>query len=523
MSSRGKDPFTTRRYLRGSEKWGSQLFDFSGFGSINLETVIAAIALIGTAVAWLLDRYVLRRKRLVYRVQVDAQMGVYPSQDKTQRMVDVEVRHQGAVVEDPSIVLLRLDNAGGMDIDPHDMHEKVSFAFPDRKIVGLKVTEAHPKSLGEMLQRRMVPANFVDTSKLVLPRIAINRGDHFKFLLVLSGTGKGVGHSGYLAGGSTGGGVYHEPRPRGPGRRTLMFGALSLVLVGALVAFFLVDVFQPPDDCVSGQLRVIGSTAVEPTMRELRTAYAAECTHADITIAANGSRSGVRSLNEMDAKAADKVIAMSDGPAEDAPNLRGEPVAVVVFAVMLNRAADVTALSTTQLREIYSGKITNWKQVGGRDLPIRMVSRVGPDSGSRRVFREKVLGGDQELGISSDDCRRDDDAIAKYHRCEVGTTEELLTRVNEIDGAIGYAELGGARKFPEIAVATVDNVVPDPSKVASGSYKFWEVEHAYTYQVPEAGSLTAAFLDYLRSSPARPVLERSGLVPCGDLPTGFCG
>ncbi|MGY4766036.1 PstS family phosphate ABC transporter substrate-binding protein [Kribbella sp. CWNU-51] len=502
------------------------MFDFSGFGSINLETVIAAIALVSTAAAWLVDRYILRRKRLVYRVQVDAQIGVFPGEDKTQRMVDVEVRHQGAVVQDPSIVLLRLDNAGGMDIDPHDMHEKVSFAFPDRKIVGLRVTEAQPKSLGEMLQRRMVPANYVDTSKLVLPRIAINRGDHFKFLLVLSGTGKGVSHSGYLAGGSTGGGVYHEPRPRGPGRRTLMFGALSLVLVGALVAFFLVDVLQPPDTCVSGQLRVIGSTAVEPTMRELRTAYAADCTRADITIAANGSRSGVRTLDETGAKdagAAGKLIAMSDGPAEDSPDLRGEPMAVVVFAVVINRSADVSALTTSQLREIYSGKVTNWKQVGGRDLPIRMVSRVGPDSGSRRVFREKVLGGDQELGISSDDCRQDDDPVATYHRCEVGTTEELLTRVNEIDGAIGYAELGGARKFPGIAVATVDDVVPDSSKVAAGTYKFWEVEHAYTYRAPEAGSLTAAFLDYLRSTQARPVLERSGLVPCGDLPAGFCG
>jgi ABC-type phosphate transport system substrate-binding protein len=139
------------------------------------------------------------------------------------------------------------------------------------------------------------------------------------------------------------------------------------------------------------------------------------------------------------------------------------------------------------------------------------------------VFREKVLAGDQELGISSDDCRQDDDPMATYHRCEVGTTEELLTRVNEIDGAIGYAELGGARKFPEIAVATVDNVVPDSSKVAAGTYKFWEVEHAYTYGSPEPGTLTAAFLDYLRSTQARPVLERSGLVPCGDLPAGFCG
>jgi ABC-type phosphate transport system substrate-binding protein len=180
-------------------------------------------------------------------------------------------------------------------------------------------------------------------------------------------------------------------------------------------------------------------------------------------------------------------------------------------------------LTTAELRDIYSGKLTNWKQLGGRDLPIRMVSRVGPDSGSRKVFRDKVLGGDQELGISSDDCRKDDDPVAKYHRCEVGTTEELLTRVNEIEGAIGYAELGSARKFPEISIATIDGVVPDTSEVAGGSYKFWEVEHAYTFKTPEPGSLTAAFLDYLRSTQSRPVLERGGLAPCSDLPSGFCG
>ncbi len=302
---------------------------------------------------------------------------------------------------------------------------------------------------------------------------------------------------------------------------------MTLVLVGALVAFFLVDVVQPPDNCASGQLRVIGSTAVEPTMTELRSAYATDCTRADITIAANGSLSGVQDLVELgakDAKAASNVIAMSDGAAADAPNLSGESVAVVMFAVVANRAAGVTALTAAQLRDIYSGKATNWNQVGGKDLPIRMVSRVGPNSGSRRVFREKVLGGIQELGITSDDCRRDDDATAaKYHRCEVGTTEELLTRVNDIDGAIGYAELGAARKYPEIVAATLDGVVPDTSKIADRSYKFWEVEHAYTYKSPDPKSLTAAFLDYVRSTQARPVLERGGLVPCADLPAGFCG
>ncbi|MDX2968097.1 hypothetical protein PWY87_27090 [Kribbella solani] len=59
--------------------------------------------------------------------------------------------------------------------------------------------------------------------------------------------------------------------------------------------------------------------------------------------------------------------------------------------------------------------------------------------------------------------------------------------------------------------------------MADRSYKFWEVDHAYTYQAPDAHSLTGAFLDYVRSTQARPVLERGGLVPCGALPAGFCG
>lgn len=508
--------------ILATNPWMGLAVDFSGLGDINLETVIAAVALIGTVIVWLVDRYFLRRKRLVYRVQVDAPIGVFPSS----HMVDVEVRYQGAVVPDPSIVLLRVDNAGGMDIEPHHMHEKVSFAFPDRKIVGLEVTEAKPEALGEMLQRQLDSENFIETSKLILPRTAINRGDSFKFLLVLSGRGDGVTHSGYLAGGSAGGGVYHEPRPRGPGRRTIMFGALSLVLVGALVALFVVDVLQPPDNCSSGQLQIIGSTAVESTMKELRAAYAADCTKADITIAANGSRNGTRALNDLGAKdpvAAEQLIAMSDGAAEDAPDLRGTAIAVVVFAVVVNKSAEVGALSTNQIRDIYAGRLTNWRQLGGRDLPIRMVSRVGPDSGSRRTFREKVLAGDQELGISSDDCKTVDDAVAKYHRCEVGTTDELLSRVNGIEGAIGYAELGTSRKYSAATVVTIDGVAATAEAVADRSYKFWEVEHAYTYKTPKADSLQAAFLDYLSSAQARPTLARDGLVPCPDLPTAFCG
>jgi phosphate transport system substrate-binding protein len=95
--------------------------------------------------------------------------------------------------------------------------------------------------------------------------------------------------------------------------------------------------------------------------------------------------------------------------------------------------------------------------------------------------------------------------------------------VNGIEGAIGYAELGGSQKYPALTVVSLDGVIADTAKVADRSYRFWEVEHAYTYKAFKPASLQKAFLEYLSSAKARPILARDGLVPCTDLPTAFCG
>lgn len=490
--------------------------------TVSLDTVIAGVALLVTIVAWLFDRFLLRRRRLVYRVQVDTPIGVHPQAHKDK--VDVAVSYQDKEIADPSIVLIRIDNPG-VDIEPEHFETPLAFEFPDREIAGLEVTRANSDDIVTAVKERLAEAEklgpVIQDNKLFVPRLAINHGHGFKFLLVLSGTGRGVRHSAYLRGGR----VSQEPRPRGPSRQSLVFGALSLLFVGALVALVLVDVTRPPDDCVAGHLTVVGSTAVEPVVKEIRTAYVADCTRAGIDVAATGSRAGTRLLADTgrsDPKAATGLVAMSDGRAENTPDLRGRPLAVVVFAVAVNRAAGVSSLTTTEIRDIYSGKLKNWSQLRGRNVPIRMVSRTGPDSGSRRVFRERVLGGGQELGISSDDCKNKD-SRATYYRCEVNTTDELLSRVNEIDGAIGYADLGDTRKHAGITVAAVDGVTPDPAKVGSGAYTFWEIEYAYTYRTPAQDSLQEAFVDYLLSERNRPVLARDGLIPCADVQNGICG
>ncbi len=493
--------------------WGSLIIDVS---TVSLDTLIAAVALLATVGAWLVDRFLLRRRRLVYRVQVDTPIGVHPQAHKDK--VQVAVTYRTQEVADPSIVLIRIDNPG-VDIEPEHFENEFRFDFPDREIVGLEVTRANSDDVVRAVKAKLGTEeqvkNAIDGNQLIVPKFAINHGDGFKFLLVLSGTGRGVHHSAYLRGGR----VSQEPRPRGPSRQSLIFGALSLLFVGALVALVLVDVARPPDDCVAGHLRVVGSTAVEPVVKEIRTAYVSDCTRAGIDVAAGGSKAGTRLLEETgrsDPRAATELIAMSDGRAEGEPDLYGKPVAVVVFTVAVNRAAGVTSLTTSQVRDIYAGKVTNWSRLGGHDMPIRMVSRVGPDSGSRRAFRERVLGGGQELGISSEDCKNKD-RTATYYRCEVNTTDELLARVNTIDGAIGYADLGGARKYTGMTVVTLDGITPDAAHVASGTYKFWEIEYAYTFRAPEKDSLQQVFLDYLLSERSRPVLARDGLIPCAEV------
>ena len=82
---------------------------------------------------------------------------------------------------------------------------------------------------------------------------------------------------------------------------------------------------------------------------------------------------------------------MSDGPARWLPSLVGSPVGLIIVTLVVNSQTDVFKLTTAQLRQIFSGTITNWRQLDGRYLPISIVSRY-PGSGSRTAFDNKILG-----------------------------------------------------------------------------------------------------------------------------------
>ena len=204
----------------------------------------------------------------------------------------------------------------------------------------------------------------------------------------------------------------------------------------------------------------------------------------DSNAAVTGSANGVTALSgtgQTNPEAAETMIAMSDGPAPpDYPALISSPVGLIIFTLVVNSRTGVFKLTTAQLRQIFSGTISNWQQLDGPNLPISIISRY-PGSGSRTAFDNKILGG-SEPQVSSYDCiHKNAVSASPVILCEQPTTSNLLQTVAAVPGAIGYAETGDIANFAGGAIEPVelDGLSGNPGSIGTSpdSYHFWTIEY----------------------------------------------
>ena len=183
--------------------------------------------------------------------------------------------------------------------------------------------------------------------------------------------------------------------------------------------------------------------------------------------------------------------------------------------MVVNDETGITSLTTGQLRGIYSGQFQNWQQVGGKDVPIRLVGRSA-ESGLRRQFESRLILGAESIVSSSNCIDRDRLFSAQIIRCERATEADQLEEVGRNAGAIGYAEAVLTPQFEHIHRVKLDGREPDISLAAQGRYPFWNVLYLYTHGVPPDGSLLHSFSVYLTGDAGQNVMFRSGYIPCGD-------
>ncbi|SFB90020.1 substrate-binding domain-containing protein [Streptomyces aidingensis] len=472
------------------------------------EVIVGLVALTATVVLWLLDR---RRKRIGWRVQMDAVLRDPP--DGPPGFPDLTVYRDGSEVADASFALVRVENDGSKPITREDIQELLTVDFDGRQVVAVIVTDAQPRLLIRRLERLTHQG-----SRITLPPFALNPGNHFKLLVLLSGEGSGgeVETEGLISGGR----IVRNKQRTGPRPLYLVLVALLLVVTSAIT----LRVVNNPDArdpaCATGTLTLIGSTAFEATTTKLAEAYMELCPDAVIEVDPAGSEQGLFELaalgQEQGAQAAADHLTVADGRADEKYRQFDEhPLALNIFAVVVNRDAGIDRLTLDEIHRIYRGEITNWSELDGNDRDIALVSR-DTGSGTRALFERLVLGFGEPLAVNSGDCRTrspghgDDGPL----RCERRSTGDLLTEVNRVPGAIGYAEAQAATDFSGVRTVAIDDFAPNFANVEDGFYPFWEVQYLYSYRTPEAGSPARKFLDFLSRPTAQGLLDSPTTMPC---------
>lgn len=252
---------------------------------------------------------------------------------------------------------------------------------------------------------------------------------------------------------------------------TLLFGAAS----GAATA---------ASSKLSGKIVVNGSSALLPLTLQAASEFKKLNPKVRISASAAGSVTGPQSVR----KGIADIGACDWDASVDVPGFKkfdgqvANKVAVIPFAAIVNKNTGVTGLTTKQLQDIFSGKVKNWKDVGGKDADIVVVNRAF-GSGTRVNFQMKALKG-SDFMTKGDNYK------------EVKSSGDMKTAVETTPNSIGYIDL--VYVTDKMNALKIDNVAPTTDNVIKGSYKVWSYGYYMTKGQPTGA--TKAFIEYIQSA-----------------------
>lgn len=253
---------------------------------------------------------------------------------------------------------------------------------------------------------------------------------------------------------------------------------------------------ESSDSSLSGTITAAGSSALKPLADDAADSFLNDHPDISITIDAGGSGEGLKQVSEGTVDIGNSDVAAEDKLDETAAKeLVDHQVCVVTMAPIVNKdvaEAGVKSLTKEQLISIFTRKTTNWKDVGGPDEDIVLVTRP-ESSGTRATFQKYALDGNEEASNTS--METDDSGV-------------LLTNVKSTNGAIGYVALSYLTGDAGVETVAIDDVEPTLENTYSGKYPVWTFEHMYTKGEPN--EVTKAFLDYITGDEYGAQMEKLG-------------
>ena len=240
-----------------------------------------------------------------------------------------------------------------------------------------------------------------------------------------------------------------------------------------------------------GTVATDGSTSMEKVIGALGESFMEANKGTTFTYNPTGSGSGIQAVSEGRCDIGLSSRALKDD--EKAAGLKETIVALDGIAIIVNPQNPVKDLSLEQIAKIYTGEITNWKDVGGEDAEIVLIGREA-GSGTRDGF--------ESITETKDACQ---------YRQELTSTGDVITTVSQNPNAIGYASLAAIKD--SVKALTVNGVAPTEATVKDGTYL---VQRPFVLVTKEGTALSETaqkFFDVAISAPAASILSAAGAVP----------
>lgn len=238
-----------------------------------------------------------------------------------------------------------------------------------------------------------------------------------------------------------------------------------------------------------------GSTTVLPIAQAAAETYMRQNQGTNIVVRGGGSGVGIASLIDGNCDIADSSRAIKDAELEKAVANGRSPKAYVIamdgIAVIVEKSNPITTLSKNQVKDIFTGKVSDWSQIGGSGGKIVVLSRDS-SSGTFEAFGE--------LALDKEKVRPD--ALMQASNQAVAST------VARTPGAIGYVGLGYVSS--DVKALVINGITPSKETVLNGKYPFSRPLFMYTNGEPTG--TTADFLEFVKSKDGQKIVDEQGYV-----------
>lgn len=269
---------------------------------------------------------------------------------------------------------------------------------------------------------------------------------------------------------------------------------LACVLSVSLVGCGNSDKGASGDNGISGDVALDGSTSMEKMMTLLQEAIRETYPNLKLETQYTGSGTGIQSVSAGKADIGNSSRALKDE--EKANGLSENIVALDGIAVIVDKNNGVSDLTKEQLADIYTGKIKNWKEVGGADQNIVVIGREA-GSGTRDGF-EGILKVEDKCQYAN----------------QYNETGAVVAKVQETAGAVGYASLDVAQDSKDkVNILKIGGIEPSETTILDGSY---ELQRPFVMAtkgtIEEQKPEVKAVFDYLSSEDGQAIIKKAGLV-----------